>query len=385
VVRVLFTSTAGRGHLQPLLPLIDAFEAVGHEVLTVAPRSLGPTLVEREVNHRLGLDPPEEESERLWSLFPTLPRSAASALVEREWFAQLCLRALLPAVKSAVSEWGPDLVVRESCEYAGAVVADQLGVAHAQVGISTAAAESSVLHQLVTPDLERSSPGLSARIHEAPYLTTFPASLDPSPYPTTLRYRTLSTKTPKPLPDWWDGAASPLVYCTFGTVATGEERPTELLRSAVSSLRGLDVRILVTTGVKMLPQEFGDTPENVHVESWVDQADVFEHASLVLCHGGSGTTFGALSCGVPLVLLPMFADQSTNANVVRSVGAGLVVAEGNYSADANVDQMKARMTEVRDAVLEILDNASYREAAAAVGEEMKNQCSPTALVERLTQ
>jgi UDP:flavonoid glycosyltransferase YjiC (YdhE family) len=252
-MRVLFTSSAGQGHLQPLLPLVRAFESRGHEVLTIAPTSVAGTLIENKVNHRLGQEPSSEDSDRVWSLFPSLSRSDASRLVEREWFAQLCLNALLPSVANAVRDWRPDLVVRETCEYAGAVVADRFGVPHAQVGVSTAVAESSVLNDLVKPDLEIFSRGLTARIHEAPYVTKFPASLDPSPYPTTFRYRNLETKTPKTLTDWWAGDTSPLVYLTFGTVATGVESFKELLRSIVSSLRGLDVRILVTTGLKMLP------------------------------------------------------------------------------------------------------------------------------------
>jgi UDP:flavonoid glycosyltransferase YjiC (YdhE family) len=33
-------------------------------------------------------------------------------------------------------------------------------------------------------------------------------------------------------------------------------------------------------------------------------ADVMRGASLVVCHGGSGTVFGALAAGIPLVCVP---------------------------------------------------------------------------------
>ena len=123
----------------------------------------------------------------------------------------------------------------------------------------------------------------------------------------------------------------------------------------------------------------------MHVESWIDQVDVFEEASLVICHAGSGTTFGVLSSGVPLALLPMFADHSTNTQLVQRAGAGIVVTEGKLSADANVDQIKAQTTPLRNAVIEILGNASYRESAASMGEEINNHDSPTTLVDRLTE
>jgi len=55
----------------------------------------------------------------------------------------------------------------------------------------------------------------------------------------------------------------------------------------------------------------------------VPQVDVFGHASVVVTHGGSGTTLGALSAGLPLVVVPLFADQPDNARRVEAVGAGV--------------------------------------------------------------
>ena len=62
----------------------------------------------------------------------------------------------------------------------------------------------------------------------------------------------------------------------------------------------------------------------MHVERFVPQADVFGHASLVVTHGGSGTTLGALAAGLPLVVVPLFADQPDNARRVEAVGAGVI-------------------------------------------------------------
>lgn len=50
------------------------------------------------------------------------------------------------------------------------------------------------------------------------------------------------------------------------------------------------------------------------------------HANVVVCHGGSGTAFGALAAGVPLIICPLFADQSSNGQLIASAGAGLVAA-----------------------------------------------------------
>jgi predicted glycosyltransferase len=57
----------------------------------------------------------------------------------------------------------------------------------------------------------------------------------------------------------------------------------------------------------------------------VPQRDALAKAKLVVCHGGSGTVLGALAAGIPLVIMPLFADQATNAERLASVGAARVV------------------------------------------------------------
>jgi UDP:flavonoid glycosyltransferase YjiC (YdhE family) len=382
-MRVLFSSTSGEGHFQPLIPLIRAFEASGHETLTVAPSTLARTLEAEAVAHRLGEAPSAEDSDRVWTHFPTLARRDASLLVEREWFARLCLAALMPTVESAVDEWSPDLMIRETCEYASAVIAHRSGIRHAQVAISTAEAESSVLRELVRPELDGFADGLTQQIFESPYLTKFPASLDPSPYPTTLRFRNHEIGNAKPLGNWWPSNAAPLVYLTFGTTATGLESGRELLRLVLATIQELDIRILVTTGSKMSPADLGEVPGNVHVESWIHQDDVLAEAAIVICHGGSGTTFGALGAGVPLIFLPLFADQPTNARMIHDAGAGIAITEGGESTAMNFEDIEARLNLIRVAVEEMLTNSSYRDSARALAEEIARADSPTQLVNRL--
>jgi UDP:flavonoid glycosyltransferase YjiC (YdhE family) len=52
---------------------------------------------------------------------------------------------------------------------------------------------------------------------------------------------------------------------------------------------------------------------------------VLGHVAAVACHGGSGTVLGALAAGVPVAILPLFADQPYNARLVADLGAGLAV------------------------------------------------------------
>jgi UDP:flavonoid glycosyltransferase YjiC (YdhE family) len=382
-VRVLFTSTSGQGHFQPLLPIIRAFEERGDEVMAVVPPKLKETLESSGIAYRVGGQPSEEDSNRVWSLFPTLARREASDVVEKEWFARLCLDAMSPMVDEVLDEWKPDLVVRETCEYAAALGADRASIRQVQVGISTASAEASVLNDVVRSELDARRPGVTDRIFHAPFLSKFPPSLDDSPYPTTWRHRDVERNTPQPLGDWWEERDTPLIYVTLGTQATASEHGTQLLRFILDSIGDIDARVLVTTGLSLAPSELGEMPPKVHLKRWIDQNDVLAESSLVICHGGSGTTFGALGAGVPLVFLPLFADQPTNAKLVTDAGAGIVIGDGRLSEEDNLQYIFANADSLRQAVDDVLSDPQYRHKARSIAREINDAASPRELADRL--
>ena len=65
-----------------------------------------------------------------------------------------------------------------------------------------------------------------------------------------------------------------------------------------------------------------EAPSHIRIEQWVPQADVLARAAAVVCHGGAGSTLGALAAGLPLVVVPLFADQPLNASRVAAAGRG---------------------------------------------------------------
>lgn len=75
------------------------------------------------------------------------------------------------------------------------------------------------------------------------------------------------------------------------------------------------------------PGEFR-VPPGVFVQQWVDQTEVIQRVGAVVCHGGAGTILAALSCGVPMIIVPLFADQPYNAERVAANRAGVVVSPG---------------------------------------------------------
>lgn len=369
-------SLGGAGHLQPLLPFLDAAARRGDERLVVGPVALADMVRSAGHEFRAGNEPPEVEVVPIRERLAVVPAREATVLAARELFGRRATAAMLPAMETVAAQWRPDLVLREPTEYASAVVAERSGIPVAQVAISVAQGEQRCI-ELAATALDRYGTQVVDRLRTSPYLTRFPPSTDPSPFPTTIRYRVPVAGPTTPLPDWWHGARAPLVYATFGSVLGSMSAAHGIFRAALAALERVPARILLTVGHAFDPSLLGPAPDNVHIERWVDQGDVLADADLVVCHGGSGTVYGALAAGVPLVVAPVFADQFENGRRAAAAGAALLVevAATEPGADRRV-LGEPEVPALAGAVVEALGRGDLGQSARRLADEMA--AAPTA-------
>jgi UDP:flavonoid glycosyltransferase YjiC (YdhE family) len=368
-MRVLLASSlGGMGHLEPVVAVGQALCRMRHDPMVLVPPSLQAAVERTGLPYAVGDQPPAAVVEEIWDRVRAGPDERVVGLIDRELFADQCTAAMLGAARTVCDTWKPRLVVRESCEYASAVVAREAGLAQVQVGLSLAELESGVL-SMVEPIIGRYGAGVASAVRAAPYLTRFPESLDPSPWADTRRYRQ-PDRAARPLPAWWPSDDRPLLYLTFGSVLGHLPEAAAVYRTALDAVAAVSARVLLTVGRAFDLDRLGAVPENTRVEPWVAQADVFAQAALVVCHGGSGTTFGALAAGVPLVVCPLFADQPHNGRLVEAAGAGLQVNAHSDFAGALRSLGSADVTPLRAAIERVLIDPTYREAAERVALEM---------------
>ncbi|MEJ2889306.1 glycosyltransferase [Actinomycetospora aeridis] len=363
-MRILFASTGGAGHVTPMLPIAAACRRAGHDVLLVGPPGLAATAEREALPFAAGALPDEADTGPIWARIPHLSTPEAERRVIGEIFATLNVRAMLPTMRETVGTWRPDVIVREPAEFASAVVADSDGVPHVQVGVGLVSAQRQIM-DVAAEAADGWRPGLMARIAATPYLTFFPPTLDaghgPDPSPTH-RFRVPESR-PEPPPDHWPGDDRPLVYVTFGSVAAGVPFAAPIYDVALAAVADLPARVLLTTGHGVEEGRLAPPGPHVHITPWVPQADVLAHADAVVCHGGSGTTLGALAAGAPLVITPLFADQPDNARRVAAIGAGVAVGSG--ALDGTVDP-----ADLRRAITEVLADPAYAGAARRVADEI---------------
>ncbi len=386
-MKVLFCSTGLAGHFNPLVPFINAARARGDDLVVVVPPSLESAVHEVGANVALSNPPDPDQSKELWRRAARVSHTQAARRSAGEYFGRLMTSAMTPAVEEVCDSFQPDVILREPCAYAGAVVGARRGIAHAQVAISTANTEWSVI-ELVAPILEEFESTMEEGLRAGYYISRFPASLDPSPFPNTLRYREAVNREDSWGEAPWATSSMPLLYVTLGSITGGLDTAAPTFRRALEAVEGLGVQVLLTTGHGFDRKLLVALPEDVYVEPWVPQEQVFPRATAVLCHGGSGTTYGALAAGLPIVFVPMFADQRTNARLIAVAGAGIVVDVGRKSEPGFRTIEVDDVARIRRAVTELLAQRTYRDGAQRVADEIGHMGSAQdclLALERLTR
>ena len=130
-------SLGGAGHLEPLRPLLDAAQRRGADTLVAGPPAIASMVEQMGFRVAVCGEPPEDVVGPIRERLPTAPAAEASVLGNRELFGRLATAAMLPGLERIVAGWGPDLVVRDPCEYASAVIGHREHIAMAQVAITS--------------------------------------------------------------------------------------------------------------------------------------------------------------------------------------------------------------------------------------------------------
>jgi UDP:flavonoid glycosyltransferase YjiC (YdhE family) len=288
------------------------------------------------------------------------------------------------AILPLCDAWQPDLLVCEEVDFGAMIAAERLGLPYATVLVI--AAGSFVRPEFVAEPLNE-----VRAIHSLPpdpdlamlsrYLVLSPAPpsyRDPAfPLPATahsIRPLMFDPARNDPAPAWLAQLSdAPTVYFTLGTVFNVESG--DLFTRVLAGLRDMPINVIATVGRDIDPAELGPQPANIHIEQYIPQALILPHCDAVISHGGSGSVIGTLAHGLPMVLIPMGADQPLNAARCAELGVGQVL-----------DALAATPEMVRAAVATVLSDPSYRQAAERLRDEIAALPGPEyalTLLERL--
>jgi UDP:flavonoid glycosyltransferase YjiC (YdhE family) len=379
-MRVLFSTTAGTGHFGPLIPFAKACAAAGHTVAVAAPGRFAGAVTGAGFTTHLPFDePPRELVREVFGRISQPTFEEMNRVMVAEMFGRLAAQAALPALTKIMSDWRPDVVIRETCEFGSLVAAERAGVAQLHVAITMGRIGPGFVGLLETSLSELSTMaglpperGAELLLH-GDSLTSVPAALDSGDLtlgeseaePATedwgriWRFRTDAPAEAR-LPAAWGNPDEPLVYVSYGSVTARQPEFAPIYDATLRALADLPIRVLMTTGLSLEPADLEPIPPNSHVEQWWPQEAVMGEAAAMVGHGGFGTTMAALSAGVPQVVLPLFSfDQAVNARPVAEVNAGIELP-GGVGAVADLPA----------ALRKVLDDPAFTEGARAMAAEI---------------
>lgn len=373
-MRIVLTSMPVMSHLVPLVvPVAQALARAGHEVAVATGAAMAEELDRHGLRHlplqralapgEFGQDPELARSIGLDA--NGAPVAGAQPKDPGEAFARLF--AGVYAVRSAedlleaLDGWRPDLVVRECTEFGGYLAGERLGVRQAVLD-----------HVPLVPtrhpgmrdrlNTSRAALGLSpvADVADAltrhPWFGAMPALWSPAaPHSPAERHYRL---TPAPDPDPLDPAIAalpsdrPLVLATLGSNTGHMLSGDSVLEDVVEALGALPCHGVVALGAHQDPRAWtGPRPGNVHLTSFVQQRLLLPACDLFVTHAGANGIRESLAAGVPMVAVPLFADQPVNADRLTDLGLGLTVRPEDAA------------TALTDACRRVLDDPAFRQRA----------------------
>ncbi|MEM9954274.1 MAG: glycosyltransferase [Chloroflexota bacterium] len=372
-MRILFSFIAGHGHFLPLTPLADAAIHLEHEILFVCSASMADAV--KVYNYpMMTLD---EASNKIPDRKPL--KSVDIADEERHLRDKFVLqmgREKLLMMIPIIEHWQPDLIVFDEVDYGTLLAAEYTKTPYASVIVM---AEGSFNRSEVVAE------ALDTLRYEN-NITTDTKHIVVSPIPA--RFRNPNYELPPNIiymyatqPDYVSFLSSvfegydphqPTIYFTLGTVFNTEAG--DLFNRVLDGIEHTACNVIVTVGKYIDPIELGERPPNVYITNYLPTQKILPECNLVITHGGSGTVLASLAHGLPMLLLPMGADQPHNAR--RCVELGLA---------EQFDVLTVSSEVIHDVVLAMLESAHYRNNAREFQDEFRKMPSPNDALHKLQQ
>ncbi|KAK5643188.1 hypothetical protein RI129_007033 [Pyrocoelia pectoralis] len=169
-------------------------------------------------------------------------------------------------------------------------------------------------------------------------------------------------KLPEDIEKWINQSDHGVIYFSMGSLIRVDTFPEEKREMFTNAFRRLPQRVLWKWENDTMPEK----PENVMIQKWMPQLDVLCHPNVkvFITHGGMFGVTEAVYCGVPMVIIPLFSDQTTNALTVENNGGGVHLPYENLSEES-----------IYDALISVLD-PKFNKKAKALSDRFKDRPMP---------
>lgn len=415
MARILVGSVPVVGHINPLVPVVRALAARGHEVRWYTGRKYRAKVEATGAQFEPWQQARDYDDANIDGEFPGRTKLRGLAKLKFDMKHVFIDNAAGQArdIEAIARTFAPDAVLVEAGTMGALFYCEQSGVPLAVLGVIPLARSSRdtapfglglppsssmlgrlrnralnwIVEHVLFPDVQRHwnatrrtlglpptgwwlDAGERATVYLQP---TIPALEHPrSDLPANTRF--IGMIPPDPPRDWtppafWselDGTR-PVVHVTQGTIANSI--PT-LIAPALEGLANEKVLVVVATGGPT-PEALGlrNVPANARIGTFLSYSELLPKTSVMLTNGGYGGVQMALAHGVPVIVAGATEDKPEVATRVAASGAGINLKTGEPTPE-----------QVRTAVRALIDERRYRERAGTLAAEYaRYDAVPTAV------
>jgi len=398
MTHILFLTFSMPGHIHPMIGVMQCLRQAGHQVSWLCNRnppdplrqyiqSLGVQILALPPCPQKALPDMEERVRRFSSATGRLQHLdemfIASAYIEVE-----PMRAMISSAK-------PDVIALDTMLYASVIAAHLEQLPYVAIASNLQLAAPKNFSSPVVEAMQTLTPAREALFKQYGFLPDFRIVDAISPWLNIvfatealigsarhLPPRTLLVGPSLPQhqrgdePDFNFAALPanrPLVYVSFGTLFGFQP---DLIQIVAQAAAELNVQLIISAGKLANDASFTrDLPGNVQIVPYVPQFKLLERTHVFVSHGGANSVAEALYHGVPLLIIPLAADQPLQAHFVKQANAGITL-----------DRNAVSVSLVQQALTELLYRDSvYHQAVTRIQSSYRVRDGAKEAAERIVQ
>ena len=175
------------------------------------------------------------------------------------------------------------------------------------------------------------------------------------------------TAMPAELERFLDDGPAPIVF-TLGSSAVWVGR--DFFQESIEAAKRLGQRAVLLVGDER--NRPSSLPDSMLAIDYAPYEALLPRASVVVHHGGVGTTSQGLLAGVPTLIVPFAFDQSDNAEHARRLGTSRTIYRNNY-----------RVPKVVKALRDLLEQPEYARNATEISKQLKQENGPARAADQI--
>lgn len=151
---------------------------------------------------------------------------------------------------------------------------------------------------------------------------------------------------------------------SFGSMVRSMDMPEEWRRGLLEAIRS-EPNVTFIWKYESDDLKWAEGVSNIYFSKWVPQTALLndDRLNAFMTHGGLGSTNELAHLGKPAVMIPVFADQDRNANMLARHGGVIVIHKSEL----------ANTKKIKNAIQSILHDSKFKENALKLADLLVNQ------------